>query len=255
MGGSTNTVRTHAEARPGRVAAAGVEARLAAMLDERAERDHELCSALLAVEAAGRVLADRLRRRDDRDDADLAVALHAEAFRLRRLVAGTPEGAPVSFDVRRALRPVVATHRAAGQRIAVAIPPGQAALGRPDVLAEVVGNLLANATCHAPGARVTLGTARAVQPGTIRLVVADDGPGFPSAAFARATERGWRGNPSAAPGHGLGLFVSSRLMQRDGGALSLLRPPPGTHGAVVALDLRDRSGVLESPLEGLAGAS
>ncbi len=234
--------RTHTRGRMRTAAPAEVtrlEALLAAMLDERAEQEHELASALLAVEAAGRVLADRLARRADPEDAELAVAVESEASRLRRLVSGASDGPGDTFSVLQALRPVVAARRAGGQRIALGVSPALLVVGHPHALVAVVGHLLTNAARHAPGALVTLGADPTCRPGTVRLVVADDGPGFPAAAFAHAAERGWRGAATRAPGSGLGLFVSSRLMEREGGSLTLLRPAPGTTGAAVALDLRE----------------
>ena len=256
--GTGAAARAHVRQRPRAAVTAEVtrlEALLAAMLDERAEQEHELASALLAVEAAGHVLADRLGRRADPEDAELAVAVESEASRLRHLVSGPPDEPGDTFSVLHALRPVVAAHRAAGQRIALGVSPAVLVVGRPHALVAVVGHLLTNAARHAPGALVTLGTDPARLPGTVRLLVTDDGPGFPAAAFTHAAERGWRGAATRAPGSGLGLFVSSRLMEREGGSLTLLRPAPGTTGATVALDLREGRADTLSPRDLLADVS
>lgn len=256
--GTGAAARAYARGRPRPAVIAEVtrlEALLAALLDERAEQEHELASALLAVEAAGRVLATHLARRAEPEDAELAVAVQSEASRLRHLVSGASDQPGDTFSVLHALRPVVAAHRAAGQRIALGVSPAVLVLGRPHALVAVVGHLLTNAARHAPGALVTLGADPTCQPGTVRLLVADDGPGFPAAAFSHAAERGWRGAATRAPGSGLGLFVSARLMEREGGSLTLLPPAPGTTGATVALDLREGRAAALPPRDLLADAS
>lgn len=232
-----------------------LETLLAAALRERDEHQHELRSALLAVEAAGRALASRLGQLGDLADAELASAVQGEAARMQRLVSGTPQETAEDCGVLDALVSVVVAHRATGQHISLDVPRDVHVVARPHVLAEVVANLLVNSARHAPGAGVSITAVDDLRPEFVRLVVADDGPGFPPDALVRATERGWRGADGSVPGSGLGLYLSSQLVQREGGALTLLRPRPGATGAVVALDLRDAHAVAPHPLDGLADAS
>jgi signal transduction histidine kinase len=201
------------------------------------ERNHEIRSALLAVEGAGTMLTRRYADLGYDADAQLARSVQLEAGRLQRLLAATVDDPPAAFDIAGVLEPLVAAHRATGQRVTLDVPASARAVGRPHVLAEVVSNLLVNAARHAPGAVVAI-TAPMVAPrGMVRLVVADDGPGFADGGLAHATERGWRAEGTTAPGSGLGLFLTAQLMAQEGGALTLLPPAPGTSGAVVALDL------------------
>lgn len=246
---------------PGRVAPFArqeeslLRALLATALRERDEHEHELRSALLAVEAAGRILAARLTQLGEAADAELAIAVEDEAARMQRLVSGAHDETVGACGVLDALRSLVVAHRATGLRIAVDLPPELRVVVRPHVLAEVVGNLLANSARHAPGARVSITAVEHLGPGFVRLLVADDGPGFPPDALARGTERGWRGAGTATPGSGLGLYLAARLVEREGGALTLLRPRPGATGAVVAVDLRAAGAAGSYHLEGLADAS
>ncbi len=203
---------------------------------DEAERTHELRSALLALEGASDVLRRHVEHRGTPDDAALAAALASELARLHGLVARLPSTARVAFAVGRALRPVVLARRACGQPIALEIDDEVVAVGRPEALAEAVGNLLTNAAVHAPGAQVTISAH--VSDRTTTIVVEDDGPGFgPDEPVARPRLVGGTGVPEPS---GLGLLVASRLVADDGGSLTILRDRGGP-GAAVMIALPRRS--------------
>ena len=109
------------------------------------------------------------------------------------------------------------------------------AAASPQVVAEVLEVLLANARNHGAGA-VTL-TAREVE-GWLAVDVADEGEGFDGIGedpFARRSSPG--------EGFGIGLSLARSLAVAEGGALTVLRAGPGP---VVRLMLR-RSGVEVQP--------
>ena len=61
-----------------------------------------------------------------------------------------------------------------------------------------------------------------------RLMVADDGPGVPTDARARITQRFVRLDPSrTAPGHGLGLNLVDAVARLHGGSLEIADNQPG----------------------------
>ena len=60
--------------------------------------------------------------------------------------------------------------------------------------------------------------------GTLRLRVADAGPGIADADRGRLFERYARGSPTGADGTGLGLYVSRELARANGGDLVLEQP-------------------------------
>lgn len=198
-----------------------------------AERTHELKSALLALEGASEVLRRHVERRGEPDDAALAAALASELARLRALVARLPTASRDSFSVRAALLPVVLAHRACGQTIILDIASDVEAAGRPEALAEAIGNLLTNAAVHAAGASVSI-SASVGQ--TVRVLVADDGPGIDPAALTARQRASGEGQPR----HGLGLRLAARLVHDDGGRLAVVGRPHGT-GAAIAIEL-PRSG-------------
>jgi two-component system, LuxR family, sensor kinase FixL len=103
----------------------------------------------------------------------------------------------------------------------------------PDVLVDrlqielVLRNLVANAAealdgPPAPGAIVL--SARRHDPGRVRIVVSDTGPGVPAADRERVFEPFVSGKPT---GMGLGLAVSRAIAEAHGGSLDAM---PGPHG-------------------------
>ena len=97
---------------------------------------------------------------------------------------------------------------------------------------RVLSNLIENEIAHLPvGCRITI-RLRARE-GSARLVIEDNGPGFPPDISARAFERFVRGEHSR--GHGLGLAFVDAVVRAHGGTASISVGPTG--GAVVTLSL------------------
>lgn len=84
-------------------------------------------------------------------------------------------------------------------------------------LAQVVTNLLANCSRHAPGCRVTIRAYRCDQDAVVE--VKDEGSGLPPDAERAVLTRGVR--DETAGGTGLGLDISNRLVVLQGGTLTL----------------------------------
>ena len=152
---------------------------------------------------------------------------------------GTTFGAPIEIKPQ-ALR-IAATltkvHAARGVVFELAVDPAARFHGDVGDLLELLGNLGDNAAKHARskvliGAVPLLGPV-GVRPG-LRLLVADDGPGFPAAGQDELLRRGVRGD-TAAPGHGIGMSIVHDLVALMGGKLSLGRSDLG--GAEVVVEL------------------
>ena len=150
---------------------------------------------------------------------------------------------------------------------------GWLALADPDQVDQVIWGLLDNAVKYGGGAPVTVtvtltsgegGTAvgRAADGGTLRLRVADAGPGIGDADRGHLFERYSRGVLPGAEGTGLGLYVSRELARANGGDLVLNPAEPGLGDQPVsgAVGAGGRSGATgtaftltlpaESPTEG-----
>jgi signal transduction histidine kinase len=69
--------------------------------------------------------------------------------------------------------------------------------------------------------------------GSAKLVIEDNGPGFPPEISARAFERFVRGKHSQ--GHGLGLAFVDAVVRAHGGTVKISDRPVG--GAIVTLSL------------------
>ena len=103
--------------------------------------------------------------------------------------------------------------------------PGVHVLGDRVRLAQAIGNLISNAVQHG-GGRVELGARRVG--GSVRIEVADEGPGLPAGVLAVAERREARGR------HGHGLAVAATVARGHGGRLA---PAPSLRGARIGLEL------------------
>ncbi len=77
---------------------------------------------------------------------------------------------------------------------------------------------------------------------TVKIVIADDGPGFPPQILARlgvpyisTRGSGRRREGEVAGGMGLGLFIANALLERSGASLEIANAPPSQPGAVATI--------------------
>jgi signal transduction histidine kinase len=117
----------------------------------------------------------------------------------------------------------------------------------PDRLAQVLDNLLANATdASPPGSRLQM-TARSSPDGRwVEVHVIDQGPGLDADQRRRAFDRFWRGSATVTGddrtnlgGSGLGLSIVRRLVSVDGGHVELREGMAGGIDAVVSYPAAD----------------
>ena len=67
------------------------------------------------------------------------------------------------------------------------------------------------------------------------FTIHDTGPGLSAANLSRMFEKRWRAEDSAEKGHGLGLFISKRLVEALGGTIWCELPAQG--GTAVSFTL------------------
>jgi len=102
--------------------------------------------------------------------------------------------------------------------------------GKRELIGQAVTNLIDNAIKYGakPDGKIILSASRSEGAGTIRLAVADQGPGVPDADKERVKGRFVRLDESRTkPGSGLGLSLVSAIMGLHGGDLSLEDADPG----------------------------
>ena len=211
------------------------ELRLRAFLSDAA---HELRTPVAGVRAAAETLIRAGVQGEHQEQ--LAVHVVRQAGRASRLVddmltmARLDEGLSVDgrpVRVPSVVEAAVAQQRARtpGTRITADVPAAPPAVrADPDRLAQVLDNLLQNAARYAASeVRVT---AEAPADGTVRITVADDGPGVPDADRERVFDRLVRlddGRDRQHGGAGLGLSIARALARAQGGDLVCLPAVPG----------------------------
>lgn len=197
------------------------------------ERDHELRTALLAIEGATATLE---RHREHLDAAQLESLSGAVRTGMEDLRAMTVAREPAPS---RPVTEVVAGHaalsRARGLAVRLDVPDHLDVEVDPGTLGHVLHNLLVNAERH--GGRegpVTVDIEVRPADDGVTITVRDDGPGIPQDQLERIFERGRRLD-DRAPGEGIGLSVSRRLIRAAGGDLIAL---PSADGACFEVRLR-----------------
>jgi len=201
-----------------------------------ADASHQLRTPLTALRLRLENLEHDLGTAGQRE---LGAAL-AEVQRLSRLVTGLlvlaradeGPGSPEEVDLTDIVRSRVDAWVPYAEELHIVLvarvdgaAPARATRERLD---QVLDNLIENALEHSPtGATVTVSASGS------ELHVVDEGPGLSDAERERAFDRFWRGGPG--DGSGLGLAIVRRLVEADGGRVTLLRATGGGIDAVVVL--------------------
>lgn len=210
-----------------------------------ADASHEL-RAPLAVLRAETELALR-RERDPQEYRDALLSIAREAVRLEELVDELLAAARAEVDARARqtldagelvrklgdrMRPAAATR---GIEVRVNAQSEARAQANRATLERALLAVVHNALQYGRhDGVVRLSAAHYGQ--AVRIIVADDGPGFTPEALAHATERFWRGD-AAHPrgGTGLGLSIARTIVEANSGRLLLSNGADG--GAVVTIEL------------------
>jgi len=207
------------------------------------DASHELRSPLTAIRGQLEVLA-RKESPSVEEIRRVEAMTMAEMRRVERLVDDLLALARLDEGVGPALQEVQSAPFLCG--LAEGAHDGLAEVGElaegsvhidPDLIAQVVRNLLSNSRRYAgPDGRVAL-SARADGEGLL-VIVDDDGPGIPPAQRERVFDRFHRSEPSrdrASGGSGLGLGIARSIVEMHGGRIWIDDSPLG--GARVSFQL------------------
>jgi signal transduction histidine kinase len=125
-----------------------------------------------------------------------------------------------------------------GVRFGVSVePPSLALTGDPERLHQVLTNLVGNAVRHSPDEGCVRLLARGVN-GSVRIEVADEGPGIAPDDVERVFERFYRADHARASGDGgagLGLAIARWIVELHGGRISA--EPAEPHGCRIVVEL------------------
>ncbi|WP_157635716.1 HAMP domain-containing sensor histidine kinase, partial [Nostocoides japonicum] len=210
---------------------------------------HELRTPLAAQRAVLENLADGVTA----PDPDVLLAALGQAERLSRLVddlldlsrldAGTTSLALGDVGVRELLASCVREAALTSRPVSYAVDVAPEDLTvRADAarLAQVVTNLLDNATRHSPPhgtVRLRATVDRSLTPARWTLEVADEGDGIPAEHRDRVFERYGGGGDDRTGGTGLGLSIARWAARLHGGTIVAVDPPSGEPGARIRLTL------------------
>ncbi len=100
----------------------------------------------------------------------------------------------------------------------------------PDLIAQVIRNLLSNARRHAGAEGRVVISAREINPGTVVISIDDDGPGIPIEEREQVFDRFHRSERSrdrATGGSGLGLGIARSIVEMHGGRIWFEDSPLG----------------------------
>jgi K+-sensing histidine kinase KdpD len=192
---------------------------------------HELRTPITVIIGDARLLRRWAERTGSDRPTELLDDLTAETERLHRIVEDLLVLNRGQGPLELSLQPVLLQHlvpataeRTAGRsllrvenRLPAGLPPVAA---DPTFVEQIVRNLVSNAGKYAgPGATVVI--AGEVHDGTVRISVADDGPGFPPDDAERIFDLFFRASRAGAStgGAGIGLHVVRRLVEAMGGQI------------------------------------
>ncbi|PUA82140.1 hypothetical protein C7S10_07070 [Nocardioides currus] len=215
---------------------------------------HEARTPIQAIVGFAELLAtidlDEARRREALDHISAAAGhvmdLLADVLDLSRIEANALPLALEPVRLREVVAEVFGLLSARAQQRSVTLVhhvEDEVVLSDPRRLRQVLLNLVANSLRHGrSGGRVEV-SCRLAQPGTVLVLIEDDGPGIPAdllprifTPYARAASTG-DGAGATEESIGLGLALARGLAQAMGGDLSVGGTGPG--GTAMHLGLRD----------------
>lgn len=126
------------------------------------------------------------------------------------------------------------------QQIELDVAPDLTLDGWPDMLERALDNLLRNALRFNPTDKPLEVSAR-VDGERLHISVRDHGPGVGEEHLAQLGEPFFRAPNQSSPGHGLGLAIARRAIERHGGRLRLGNHPEGGFLASIDLPLHRRA--------------
>jgi len=231
---------------------------------------HDLRTPLAAITGAATSLRDGSSRLADATRRDLADMIAEEAQRLNRLIGNILDMTRLESGMLRVRREwhsleelvgaaLVRLEGTLGSRpVQLDLPPDLPLVSLDGVLFEqVLSNLIENAHKYS-AIELPIEIRAEIAGATLRLEVADRGPGLPRGEETRVFEKFHRGpGTSAIPGAGLGLAICQGIVEAHGGTISAADRDGGGSVFTVLLPLEGEPPIVEQErgASAAAGAS
>lgn len=173
------------------------------------------------------------------EETDEILSTFAALLRIAEIESGTGRAGFTDVDLSRVFSTIAEAYAPAtedtGGRLTASIEPEIMVRGDPELLTQMLSNLIENALRHTPaGSAVGLSLDRTAH-GAVGIV-SDDGPGIPEAVRAEVFRRFYRGEGSrGSPGNGLGLSLVAAVADLHGITIELSDRSPGL-GVVMTFD-------------------
>jgi signal transduction histidine kinase len=169
-------------------------------------------------------------------DVDRVIGIFNALLRLAEIDTGLRRSGFVSVDAAELAEQAVDFYIPAAELKGVRLTfqgPGPLEIsGDPVLLAQALGNLIDNALKYAGEGGSVLVEVQGSEH-SVRITVADNGPGIPDAEKPKVPGRFYRGDASrGTPGVGLGLSLVDSVAKVHGGALELFDNHPGLRAQV-----------------------
>ncbi len=205
---------------------------------------HELKTPVTSLKAYVQVLAKRLQKKGDTENADHLVKMDQQLNKLTNLIkdlldvtkieAGRLPMSYEYFDFNSLITEVVEEMQRTSEkhRLHITGEVKKKVYGDQERLGQVLVNLLSNAIKYSPTADKVSISVESVKH-EIKVCVRDYGVGIPKALQKRIFERFFRVSgerEDTFPGLGLGLYVSAEIIKRHGGKIWVESPVEGAAG-------------------------
>jgi signal transduction histidine kinase len=179
-------------------------------------------------------------------ECDTTLRTFDALLRIAQIEAGTRRGGFGNVDLTALIEMICAAYQPVaeetGRSLSLSQEPGATIRGDPELVTQMISNLLENALKHTPaGTAIIMALSKA--DGRWRLTVADDGPGIPESDRRKVFQRFYRLDPSrSTAGSGLGLSLVAAVAQLHDATISLADNAPGLRVEITfANDIPDLS--------------
>jgi hypothetical protein len=170
-------------------------------------------------------------------DVDRVIGIFNALLRLAQIESGARRSGFVQLDIAEVAREAVDFYQPVAELRGVTLTctceSGITMAGDSLLLSQAIGNLIDNALkyVHNDGT-IEVGATSGGE--TVRLAVADNGPGIAPEEMPKVVERFYRGDRSrGTPGVGLGLSLVAAVATLHGGRLELTGNGPGLRATLV----------------------